>query len=317
MMKSGQAFASNLESCDFELLVPALESALMDDSIEQLQNDGEAFDRFAKTVNRSSFLSRHVNEKQCIASLFNFSRLRQNKQLSTNSLVKYITFALHTANNIGDVKKGAEAVKDGEELIRESQTITYDNLVDFFNNRAVFFHNQYDFSIDNMALKYACGLEKQHAIAAEMGVEINPVFGRLCGTISQTFGFSGPDNIEDFKKWNATACRCFGESAENKTEFNNDRLRQYNYAVYAYLDAGFYEEAMAVLQEYLKMESPCPMKDTPHAFSPWQHAALARVYSDTALPITPEAVEYVVQMTTDKAGIIPPHHPWQLWCCNT
>jgi len=316
MMRSGKALASNIEDCNFKLLIPAICRNMMDTSINQLKSDKEAFSRFAEIVSSSSFLSRSNTEKQCVASLFSYRELRENKNLPDNALAQYIVFALHTANNIGDVQKGADAVKNGEHLIQESGLVTLENCTDFFNNRAVFFHNRYDFKPDGRALKVARYLEAHHNQASEIGITINPLFGRLCGTISQSFGFSGPGHIEAFEMWNKKACRCFGKSAGNRSEFKNERLRQYNYAVYAYLDAGFYEKALSVLLSYLEVDSIAAVKGACSKFSPWHHAALARFFADVN-PVLPEAVEYAVQLYTDGVYNIQPSHPWQLWCCNT
>ncbi|MFO7884866.1 MAG: hypothetical protein R6U68_08600, partial [Desulfobacteraceae bacterium] len=124
----------------------------------------------------------------------------------------------------------------------------------------------------------------------------------------------GPGYIQEFQRWNEKARRCFGEFIGKNGNYREEWLRQYSYAVYAFLDAKQFCQAENALLAYLETESLDKMEIKSRSFSPWQHAALARYFADVNAGKT--AVDYLMKQYSRETPDFPECHPWQLWCCN-
>lgn len=112
------------------------------------------------------------------------------------------------------------------------------------------------------------------------------------------------------------ARKAFGEFLQENAKYRSEWLRQYNYGVYAFLDAGKTLQAKQMLCKYLSVEAPedVPVRDSPLSLSPWEHAVFARFCAETELTAT--GMRYV-ESTALSGKIKPPcHHPWQLWLKN-
>lgn len=322
MMKSGRIFAANLGHADFSLLKSAVESKLMEHSLRELEQDGDAFQFFSSFLEKRNFLNRPIEEREFITSLVDLDRTISSRVLPPSGLLKLASFFLHTANNRGRIKRADRIVKAGKRCIRNAASIPVETLTDFHNNRLVALHNRYQFRDDPDSEALAENLEKRHEIGIHMGSLLDPLFGRFCGTMAQQSGFMGPEFLDNFKKWNLKARQCFGEKLNQSEQFSQEWLRQYNYAVYAFLDAGMISQAGEALLAYLgknsinavleNIEFPDTMDNIPPL--PWQHSVVCRFFADA------ENVDwgsrYLKAVLPDTNRISTVAHPWQLWYCN-
>ena len=136
--------------------------------------------------------------------------------------------------------------------------------------------------------------------------------GEICGSISQNFGFCGPEFVDKVEMYVTKAQRAFGGSSI--PDLYEDWRRQFNYLVYAYLDAGRWEEAEKILFRYLNVGSFCNLGPRLKNLDRWEHALLARFFADTG---TPGALDfYCLGSTVAEPVVVERRHPWQLWSKN-
>lgn len=148
-------------------------------------------------------------------------------------------------------------------------------------------------------------------IAKELSLGVAPVLGRLYGTAAQHFGFCGPKHLSQVEEYVRKAQRAFGDGKID--ELRQDWNRQYNYLIYAYLDAGRHDEAEKALCSYLNVSNLSEIGNiTDRPWNPYQHAALARFAADTG-----KCRELFDRTMIDMAkSMISPQHPWELWALN-
>ena len=310
MMGSGRAFAENLGRCDLDLLESAVKAALMDRALEELEQDRTAFKTFAGKLLAMHDLSH--GQKTFLCALVNLDRITDNGRLGADAVIKFITFLIHTANTRGETVKcdglAARAIK----CITPYSDIRPETRANFFNNQLVSCHNHYRFDPAPPALAFSKDLERVHQIKVEMGSPIDPVYGGFCGTLSQHFGFCGPQFIDGFCQWHKKALSCFGRGLDATGQYRTEWLRQYSYALYALLDAGMDAGAETMLCRYLEINRLAEIIDQADCLTCWHHAAIARFLADTD---NREAAGAYLDKVVP--GVIPaPAHPWQLWYCN-
>ncbi len=310
MMGSGRAFAENLGRCDLDLLESAVKAALMDRALEELEQDRTAFKTFAGKLLAMDDLSQ--GQKTFLCALVNVDRITDNGLLGADAVVKFITFLIHTANTRGETVKCDALAARAMKCINHSSDIRPETRANFFNNQLVSCHNHYRFDPAPPALAFSNKLERAHQIKVEMGSPIDPVYGGFCGTLSQHFGFCGPQFIDAFCLWHKKALGCFGRGLDASGQYRTEWLRQYSYAVYALLDAGMDARAETMLCRYLETDRLAEIIDQADRLTCWHHAAIARFFADTDNRAT--ARTYLDKIV--PRVITAPAHPWQLWYCN-
>jgi len=314
MMGSGRAFAANLGICDLALLETAVKLNFMDMAIEELQLEREAFETFSSKLVDPGMQNISHGEREFLSSLVSLEAITENSLLADHSVVKFLTFLIHVANARGKTEKCDRLSAEGIRRLNRSVTIPVETRVDFFNNQLVSWHNLYCFDPEPEALNLGKSLEAAHGNSIKMGTPIDPLYGRFCGTLSQHFGFCGQSYIDNFITWHKRALNCFGRFLDSTCQYRMEWLRQYGYAVYAYLDAGMKSEAGASLCDYLEIKSLEGIPEKMHGFSCWHHAAIARFFADTG--DLKAGRNYLSMALIDRKIIPEPTHPWQLWYSN-
>ena len=94
----------------------------------------------------------------------------------------------------------------------------------------------------------------------------------------------------------------------------DDFLRQYNYLVYAYLDAGLQVEAKRALFAHFEIDREEALFRRFSGMTRWQHALIARYCAD--MPPGELQMEYLDWASGASARLITHDHPWQLWTRN-
>lgn len=183
---------------------------------------------------------------------------------------------------------------------------------DFFNFEFVARHNRFDFRPEppEGMKRLLAVLESQYAHQQAFGCPTHLVLGRIYGTMTQNFGFCGPDFLADTRNCAAKARRALGEDAV--PEYRDEWLRQYNYLAYALLDAGDRAGARQTLFRYFGIADWDALPGRLPGFTPWQHALAARFFGDTA----DAAGGAYYEWCRKHFATPPPEHPWQLWCFN-
>ncbi len=174
-------------------------------------------------------------------------------------------------------------------------------------------HNRYVFSasIPEELAAVLADLRELHAVSRRRspGAVCEPL-GRLYGTLAQNFGFCGPAHLASVREMVEMAQQAFGGG--RVPELRDDWQRQFSTLLYAFLDAGDYDEATSALADYLgrplaAIESAACIED----LNPYQHAALARYLVDADVA-APAYLAWAIR----KRDAVFRRHPWQLWAAN-
>jgi tetratricopeptide (TPR) repeat protein len=139
--------------------------------------------------------------------------------------------------------------------------------------------------------------------------------GKLYGSIAQNYGFCGPEHLDATIQSAKKAMRCFGGDQGPKSAAHQDRQRQLNYMIYAYLDAGRWEDAEKKLMDYLEIEAldaAYPLLND-NGMDKFHHAVLARFFADCGSDANCKRFFDIVYPKRQMAN---KDHPWQLWAFN-
>ena len=224
----------------------------------------------------------------------------------------WCTAGMWAANRLGRVADadawGRRAEKIGE-AIRESDP---DAAAGYACMRLLSRHNRFIFSprLPESVRVTLKRLESIFEAERSGGKKYNLALGRLCGTIAQNYGFCGPQWLRHTRKYAAQARLALGEGVI--PDLRNEWLRQYNYLVYASLDAARPGEALKNLLTYLAVDTLEDLRLS--ELTEWQHAALVRYLADT--PPGDSHCRYLKLALEKDPPRFARRHPWQLWLHN-
>jgi len=227
--------------------------------------------------------------------------------------LKWCTVNLSLANHQGDPAKGHEWKKKGLHLIPGVIACNLDPVADFFNHALVTDHNRYVFhpQLPGDLTRLKTFLEDQHRIRCRAGCTIDPVLGRIYGTIMQNYAFCGPAHFKETCFFSRKARKALGESIAK--ELGLEWRRHYHYLAYACLDFGDLPQARDRLLQYFETDRIEAIFKMNHPLSAWHYALLARFFSDQpGHPLFRQAYGFL-KNGLSFAGRV---HPWPLVACN-
>ncbi len=176
------------------------------------------------------------------------------------------------------------------------------------------YHNNYTFKPDvlndfepffHQKLKrYQAGYEDKRARGEK---PVWPNMGKLYGTMAQNYGFCGPDYIRQTEEMIQKAIQAFGDFEE--PSYRSECLRDLSYLFFAYMDAGYCQEAENTLCRYLEVEKLKQFK--PYLDNPYKLFCLFRFQAETGL-VVPEHISWVL----GSARFFKHEHPFQLILYN-
>jgi hypothetical protein len=141
-------------------------------------------------------------------------------------------------------------------------------------------------------------------------LSVSPALGRLLGTLTQNYGFCGPEHLRATRETASRAREAFG--AGKAPDYLEDWQRQLCYEAYALLDAHRHDEAERVLRGYLGQEPRAVAGERLRTMGSYQHALLARFLTETTSPAGGEWLRWArCRCRGPLRG-----HPWQLWLFN-
>jgi len=183
-----------------------------------------------------------------------------------------------------------------------------EHLADLYNRRVVQERHLRFFFSPELPAEFTDMMEKIETIRDNLGVTSYPVLGRMYGTVAQNYGFCGPQFFEKTKEYVFKAQESFGHGKDPR--WQDDWRREWNYLVYAALDAGMEEESRIALMSYLDvLKMPSSHNEKP--WNRYQKAALARWVADTG------GFSHIFdQITEGEINEVAPIHPNQLWAFN-
>jgi len=183
-----------------------------------------------------------------------------------------------------------------------------EHLADLYNRRVVQERHLRFFFSPELPAEFVDIMERIEKTRDVLGVKSYPVLGRMYGTVAQNYGFCGPQFFEKTKEYVSKAQEAFGSGKD--PHWRDDWLREWNYLVYAALDAGMEEEAKVALMHYLDIPQ-MPSSHREKSWNRYQKAALARWVADTR-----SYYQIFAEVTEDEIKQLEPIHPNQLWAFN-
>lgn len=232
-----------------------------------------------------------------------------------DSAFRWAVNCLTLANRRGEVVRGADWDRVASRLAERAMHTGQLDAMAHYSNIAFVHREQgrYHFTPDlpETIVTLEAGLARRAEAHRALGCSVDPVYGALCGTLAQHFGFCGPAWIEAAEGYIGKAQTAFGDGLV--PERRADWLRLLNYRCYARLDAGDRQGAQADLMAYLEEEDWDEVLQKIAALDRWQHALLARFLADAG-PV--EVVQKYLDRTAGMVQTAPPVHPWQLWANN-
>ncbi len=250
-----------------------------------------------------------------VSGLVDEAGLAMARKTAPLAAFRWCGINLSLNNHRGRIDAADAWVRTADDLISRAKKADVEAVADFFNTALVARHNRYLFFPELPAElnTLLAMLERQYEIQCEFGCPVHMVLGRLYGSITQNFGFCGPDCFDRVEDCCARARKALGE--ENAPEFEAEWRRQYNYLTFACLDAGKLDRAERALHAYLDVTGWADLWDGLPSLGQWAHFLLARYLADAGDAAL--AGKYLAAL---EAGGWPPEriraHPWQLWRFN-
>ena len=257
-----------------------------------------------------------VADKAAIARLITPDIMPAIISTAPEAALKLCTDQLMLANHQGDTRAADAWIGIGDRLAETpAKSGALENFSDYFNHRFVRHQNSYLFKPDlpPSIKQIEQMLEARFYTDRDAGFPACPALGELYGSIAQNLAFCGPAFFDRFDEYNQKALTAFG-AFEQPEQYPDDWLRQYNYRVYALIDAGRFQSAEEALKTYLQISAWQELIQQLPNLSAWQHAALCRYIADArAIDL---AARYFEWVTSQPEPLPQPQHPWQLWRYN-
>jgi hypothetical protein len=191
---------------------------------------------------------RDLNYAAAISGIVREDTLSIVAECSPLSAFKWAVLNLKRVNHLGDNDRSLFWKRRAAELQDAAKRIDPCKYSDFVNNLLVTYHNKYKFCPE-LPLEFKEAMEEEERCKRGN----SPVLGEMYGTLTQNYGFCGPEYLEE-------VC-CFVRKAQAEfddgqtPEYRKDWLREFSFSIFAFLDAGRIEEARNSLWQYLEIES--------------------------------------------------------------
>ena len=315
MLKDPKAFVNNMDHVDYKWVRWASRLNKWKNVINTIADSAELLPNFVDKLGQV-LKSWNLDATSELTRLVSRDLLQRMKAFSPLSAFRFCTLNLELSNHKGDVAAADKWYAEGRSLFSQALNADINACADFINNRFVSQQNCYAFEpeLPNEVAELLICLEERYAVQCAGGCFTDPVLGRLCGTIAQNFAFCGAKYLFECEKYARRAMQAFGNG--KVPENSGDYLRQFNYLVYACLDAGDKENAQKALFDYFEAETWKDLwqRTFEKDLSRWHHTALARFLSDSDLLVQKENYFNKIHNLFEKLS--RKSHPWQLWLYN-
>lgn len=236
--------------------------------------------------------------------------------VAPRTLFKWYTLNLAMANHRGDLTAAEQCESEARQLTERAAPSDIRAFASFCNYRFIaLFHNRYLFNprLPDF-LKDVLGSLKGEYRSRRRVLEnaTHETLGALYGSIAQNYGFCGPEYMDETRRYTLLAQEAFGDGKAQGLK--DDWLRQFNYLVYAELDAGHGDTAREALLNYLEISAWHELPGKLSLLSVWQHAALARFLAGCGR--REERAIYGKWAHKRLGTLTGTGHPWQLWFYN-
>lgn len=314
MLKDPQTFVDNCLGVDCLWLKWVHQQGKLSHIFFQIFSCPDLFettaDKFEKCIKLGD-----LERGEMLASFISPETLQSAKNTSPLSRFRWCSLNLSLANHRGNVSEAKKWSKAAELLIKHAKQSDINAYANYFNRKYIIKHNRYQFdpTLPENLWNLLNRLEKRYKLVIDdFGSSTDNILGRLYGSLSQNYGFCGPNFLSDTIKYAELAQDAFGNGIVQ--ELKSDWLRQFNYMAYAYLDAGNLARAEQSLLSYLEIKRWADLWQLLPKLDPYHHAALSRFFADAT--DSKNKARYFNWAISKKNELIRKRHPWQLWTYN-
>jgi hypothetical protein len=285
----------------------------LDHVLDEILASGDLYTKLVKQL-EECLDAWKLDQAAALAGAIGRKRLDGVLEAAPLAVYRWSTLNIALANHRGKFSGVQQWIELAEDLEHEVLQSDYPMTCDYHNHMLVHRHNRYHFNPElpdalNRKLEALESLYKQQC---RMGTSTNKDIGRLYGTIAQNYAFCGPGYLETALSYFDRARTALGEGRAN--DLKPEWTRQLNYQVYAFLDAGRFEEAEKHLMQYLEVSDLKQVWQKLEHLLPFHHAALARYLADAR--VTDELQYYFGWSAAGKSQSGDLEHPRQLWNYN-
>ncbi len=312
-------FINNITQIPFQWIEWMHKEKYLEKNILDIFNDISLFKEFEEKF-QSLVSNYRLQHADAAAKLIPPDKIDEMAAVAPDLVLRWYTSNLALSNHHGDTETSLKWQRKGNKIVENSRLSDSDAPFNFFNHSLIAAHNRYDFNPDlPQKLKdYLEWQEKQYQkkpylenkIFCNSDFSFDEKLGHLYGTIAQNYAFCGTKYIEKVKLYSRKARKAFGD--ENKPEYRQDWLRQYNYLTYAYLDSGDFKSAYENFARYLEIKRPEELLNIMgKPLSPWQYAIIVRFFSqvlDTVNQKSPNDKDTKEKKRTGKIQKKPEDH---------
>ena len=313
MLNDPEKFVNNCDCVPEKWLSWAHEHGRTAAVMGEIQTSRERFEGFVRKFRRC--LDRRRLEKAgTLSNLFSPEELGETARIAPLATFKWHTLSMALANHRGNVSEALKCSNRAEVLLDDARSCDLNECATYHNHRFVTEHNRYFFEprVPDQVRQTLRHLERRYELACKEGCPTDITLGCLYGSIAQNFGFCGPEYLSDTERYSRLARKAFGDGTVK--ECRKDWLRQFNYATYAALDAGRFQQAEETLFRYLGIEEWEGLWPSLPDRSPWELALLCRFLAGAGEKEARE--QYLNRAADELEGHVKREHPWQLWMFN-
>ncbi len=214
------------------------------------------------------------------------------------------------------------AVADNDDWLNLAEDlrvrVTDDEIANFFNHSFVATRfNRYDFRPEPPE-EFAQFLTLEEKLYQIKPADSRPL-GAMYGTLAQNYGFCGSQWRQELERYAKKAEIAFGR------KFHRERLRIMAYRIYGLIDAGLYDEAAFLLNDYIGsplsngpeqwVATICRLNRQPSEHTPFQTAITCRLLADLAICQHTVLPGQLLMRLLDCLPVML-SHPWQLTTYN-
>lgn len=253
---------------------------------------------------------------ESILGFFRQNSLKNMHKISPLSAFKWAVLNITLANHAGEVKIAKQWDKEAAIFIKQVKKSDIKSYINYCNHSLINLqHNHYIFQPELPAhiQKVMEFLEEEYKNQSKFGSKVNMALGKLYGTITQNFGFCGPDYLRNTEKYADLSQAAFGGG--EIPELADIYLRPLNYLTYAYVDGGLFKKAEKTILKYMDTDSWDNLWNNRLSLSQWHHTTICRFFSENRTHT--KSGDYFAWATKNRKNIVTSRkHPWQLWLYN-
>lgn len=308
-----ESFATRLHHLDERIVRSSWFDKSCQELIPRILEDPERADEFSTSLEK--FIGKFSEAYGLTAKLLKSIEKNSVEKLGNKNPLSAWNIAIHCSafsareGNFEEAKKWEKIAENSIEKITKSFGLI-ERRAELYNRELVTsFHLTFTFSPEPPPA-FLSALQLLEKLHEELSLPPGPTLGKMYGTLAQHYGFCGPDYLRKVEHYVEKAQKAFGDG--KTSALYHDWNRQWNYLVYAYLDACKYDSAERALKNYLCAENLSSVTAISKNWNSFHHAAFARFVADTR-----KYIDTFLKIKSDQMEKIAScGHPWQLWAFN-